>query len=145
MSKVVPLRKGQATFSYRDGYVLLTDEWGALQKTGPFVSGGAAKEWAINAARNCLCPWQHRCNIAIDWDSFPYTPDPRNGEVWVTEGGGARCRYVNGEWVETPCGFYVIHMSSGGGSAGGEGGFATLEEARAAAVRIARERDAVLS
>jgi hypothetical protein len=73
-----------------------------------------------------------------------YTPDPRNGEVWVPEGEGASCQYVNGEWVETPCGFSVIHMSSGGGSAGGEAGFATLEEARAAAVRIARERNAVL-
>jgi hypothetical protein len=141
MSKIVPFPgKGQTTFSYRDGYVLLTDERGRLQETiGPFVTGRAAKDWAIKAARH------HRCNIAISWDSFPCTPDPRNGEVWVPEEEGASCQYVNGEWVETPCGFFVIHMSSGGGSAGGEGGFATLEEARAAAVRIARERDAVLS
>jgi hypothetical protein len=91
-------------------------------------------------------PVSAQADIRVDRGTSPqpYEPDPRNGEVWVPEVEGVRCQYVNGEWVETPCGFSVIHMSSGGGSAGGEDGFAPLEEAKAAAVRIARERNAVL-
>jgi hypothetical protein len=70
--------------------------------------------------------------VKIDWDSF--TPDPRNGEVYVTE-------YYEEETPYTPSGFAVLHNLHSRDSACGY--FKTLAEARAAAERIARERNAV--
>jgi hypothetical protein len=102
---------------------------------GPFPKAGA-REFALAISR------ASRGLVKIDWDSFPYDPDPRNGEVYATE--TVLWDIVDGVETETPNGFAVVHMSSGGGSAGGCDGFETLAEAQAAAERIAREHNAVL-
>ena len=124
-------------------FVLSTDENGQQKTFGPFA-GADARDFAVRASARASVRSRGRIKVDVDLDSFPYTPDPRNGEVWVPEEEGVTYRDVNGELVEEPSGFCVIHMSSGGGSAGGEDGFATLEEAKAAAVRIARQHNAVL-
>jgi len=73
----------------------------------------------------------------------PYAPDPRNGEVYATE--MYEIKYVDGVETETFAGFDVVHMAYNGDSPGMCGTYETLEEAQAAAVRIARERNAMLS
>jgi hypothetical protein len=149
MSKLVPFPgTRRLTLSCLDRgvdglFVLSTDENGKQETIGPFA-GADARDFAVLASARGSIRSRGRIKVDVDLDSFPYTPDPRNGEVWVPEEEGASSRYVNGEWIELPSGFCVIHMSSGGGSAGGEDGFATLEEAKAAAVRIARQYNAVL-
>ena len=83
--------------------------------------------------------------LGVDLETSPtaYVPDPRNGEVYATESFEWRCE--NGQEIETSAGFVVVHISQSGNSAGMYGGFETLAEAQAAALRIARERNAVLS
>jgi hypothetical protein len=72
----------------------------------------------------------------------PYRPDPRNGTVYATEIW--RTTFVGDAEIETPDGFAVIHMSSGGGSAGIHR-FNNVKDAEAALVRIARKYNAVLT
>jgi hypothetical protein len=141
MSNVIPFpRKGRATFSYldagRDGsFALFTDELGRPQEAiGPFGTEAEVREWVVRSAR------PYRGEIVIDWASFPCAPDPRNGEVYATE-----IKYVDGVGTETYGGFVVVHMADDGHAAEIFRGYATLEEAQAAAERIARERHAVLS
>ena len=157
MSKIIPFPvKQRPTLSGKqrptlscldrgvDGlFVLSTDENGKQETIGPFA-GADARDFAVLASARGSIRSRGRIKVDVDLDSFPYTPDPRNGEVWVPEEESVTCEHVNCEWIEEPSGFCVIHMSSSGNSAGGEGGFATLEEAKAAAVRIAREHNAVL-
>jgi hypothetical protein len=81
--------------------------------------------------------------------SAAYAPDPRNGEVYAAE--WFDCRYEDGQEIESCEGFIVVHMSHARGSAATYHsaatyrGFETLAEAQAAAERIAREYNAVLS
>ena len=141
MSNVVPVpRRGRGTFSYLDGgrdgsFALFTDEHGCPQEAiGPFRTEAEVREWVIKAAG------PYRYHVVIDWDSFPYAPDPRNGEVYATE-----IKYVDGVETETLGGFVVVHMADDGDTAEIFRGYSTLEEAQADAERIARERHAVLS
>jgi hypothetical protein len=143
VSNVIPFPgRSRPTISCLDGgkdglFVLRTDERGHKEAFGPFPNSSAAREFAANISK--------QSGVRVDWETFPtaYRPDPRNGEVYATE--AFVCRRENGQWIEEPDGFMVVHMSYSGGSAGGCGGFETLEEAQAAAVRIAREHNAVLS
>jgi hypothetical protein len=130
------------TISCLDGggdglFVQRTDARGYKETFGPFPDPSAAREFAANISK--------QSGVQVDWGTFPtaYTPDPRNGEVYATE--AFVCRRENGQWIEEPDGFMVVHMSHSGNSVGGCAGFETLEEAQAAAVRIAREYNAVLS
>lgn len=127
--------RGRAAFSYLDGcrdgsFVLFTDEYGHPCES---IVGTAveAREWAIKAA-GPYCG-----QIAIDWDSFPYEPDPKNGEVFVTEWG--ECR------PHSPTEFAVVYRTRSVDSADVRRGFATLKAARASALRLAREHNAVLT
>lgn len=73
-----------------------------------------------------------------------YAPDARNGDVWVTE--SYEIEYDDGVRTDILGDFIVLHMADDDGdSASWCGCFETLKEAQAAAVRIARERNAVLS
>jgi hypothetical protein len=73
----------------------------------------------------------------------PYRPDSRNGEVYATS--SYLTQYIDGVEIETPDGFIVVHMSRSGDSAAIFRGYESIEEAEAAASRIARERKAVLA
>ena len=144
MSNVVPVpRRGRGTFSYLDGgrdgsFALFTNERGRPQEAiGPFGTEAEVREWVIKAAE------PYRGQIVIAWDSFPYAPDPRNGEVYATKID--EIKYVDGVETETFGGFVVVHMADDGHAAEIFRGYATLEEAQADAERIARERHAVLS
>jgi hypothetical protein len=135
MSKIIPFPGvRRPVFSCVDGG---SDGLFVLHKEtfGPFPDPSEAREFAANISA--------RANIPVDWETFPqpYVPDPRNGEVYATE----TFLWDSVDGVENFDGFAVVHMSSGGGSAGVYGNYETLEEAQAAAVRIARERNAVLS
>ena len=138
MSNVVPFPgRGRAAFSYLDGcrdgsFVLFTDEYGRPWETiGPFGTAVEARKWAIKAA-GPYCG-----QIVIDWDSFPYEPDPKNGEVFITEWG--ECR------PHAPTEFAVVYRARSIDSADVRRGFATLKAARASALRLAREHNAVLT
>ncbi|ABA04755.1 hypothetical protein Nwi_1494 [Nitrobacter winogradskyi Nb-255] len=71
-----------------------------------------------------------------------YRPDPANGEVYATE--FFECSYIDGNEVQTPAGFAVVHESKSGGSAGIQRGFETMEAAKIAAVAEAVRLNAVL-
>jgi hypothetical protein len=86
-------------------------------------------------------PKQSGLGVGLEPSPTAYVPDPRNGEVYATESFERRCE--NGQ--EIAAGFVVVHISQSGNSAGMYRGFETLAEAQAAAVRIAREHNAVLS
>jgi hypothetical protein len=142
MSNVVPFPGTERpTLTYlggerRRGWFVLYEHDDYHHVFGPFPKAGTREfALAISRASNGF--------VEIDWDSFPYTPDPKNGEVYATE--SFWWRYENGQEIETSAGFVVVHMSHSGNSAGMYGEFETLAEAQAAAVRIARERNAVLT
>jgi len=68
--------------------------------------------------------------------SLPFMPDPKNGEVCVSEMG--ECHpHTSTEYV-------VVHMAESVGSAEVLRGFSTLRAAQVAASRRAREYNAVL-
>jgi hypothetical protein len=73
----------------------------------------------------------------------PRKPDPRNGFVYATE--SYETRYDDDIETETFAGFIVVHMADDGDSAVLYRGYATIEEAEAAARRIAREPNVALS
>ena len=137
MSDVIPFPgRRRATFSYLDGgrhglLVLFTDEDGRPCKAnGPFGTAAEARERAIKAVG------QYCGQIVIDWDSFPYEPDPKNGEVCVSEMG--ECHpHTSTEYV-------VVHIPQCG-DVEVIPGFATLRTAQVAASRRAREHNAVLA
>jgi hypothetical protein len=142
MSNVVPFQGTERpTLTYlggerRRGWFVLYEHDDYQHVYGPFPKAGTREfVLAISRASNGF--------VEIDWDSFPYTPDPRNGEVYAT--ACDKCRYENGQWIEEPDGFMVVHMYRSGTSAGGSTGYKTLEEAQAEAERLARECNAVLS
>jgi hypothetical protein len=137
MSNVIPFPgKSRETFSYldacRDGCFVLYSYAGIPVETiGPFGTAAEAREWTIKAA-GPYCG-----QIVIDWDSFPYEPDPKNGEVFITEWG---------EWrPHAPTEFAVVYLAQSVDSADVRRGFATLKAARASALRLAREHNAVLA
>jgi hypothetical protein len=137
MSNDIPFpRKSRETFSYldacRDGCFVLYSYAGIPVETiGPFGTAAESREWVIKAA-GPYCG-----QIAIDWDSFPYEPDPKNGEVYVTTWG--ECL------PNVPTEFAVVHTSQPGDGSEVLRGFATLKAAQASALRLARERNAVLT
>jgi hypothetical protein len=69
--------------------------------------------------------------------------DPRNGEVYATEGYETKC--VDGVETKTFAGFIVVHMADDGDSAAIFRGYQTLADAQAAARRIALELNAELA
>jgi hypothetical protein len=71
----------------------------------------------------------------------PYKSDPYNGTVYVTAAG---FEYIDGVEVEQP-GFIVLHFSRNGDSVGTYGPYSSMLDAEATALRIAHERNAVLS
>lgn len=140
MSNVVCFPPKRPTLSCLDGgrdglFVLYTDEQpsGAF---GPFDEA-AAREFATNISG------QSGGRILIDWDSFPYRPDPKNGEVYATEWCQHHCQEESE--ATGPRDFAVVHMSQYGDSADVRRGFVTLETAQAEASRLARELNAVLT
>jgi hypothetical protein len=132
----------RAVFSCLDGgqdglFVQHTDERGHKEAFGSFPDPSAAREFSANISK--------QFGVRVDWETFPtaYAPDRRNGEVYATE--WVECRYDSGQEIEAPASFVVARISHSGESAGIYRGFETLAEAEAAAVCIARERNAVLS
>jgi hypothetical protein len=142
--KFVLPRRCRLTFEYLDGYrnglwVLYDEQDGRHPSgaVGPFDTAVEAREWAIKAA-GTSCG-----QIVIDWDRFPYAPDPKNGEVYAIEID--EIKFVDGVETKTFGGFVVLHMADDRDSAAILRGYETLEEAQADAKRIARKHSAVLS
>ena len=106
---------------------------------------GLCSKEVAEAARDKIyeCIRELETLIVKTSNSFPYAPDPRNGEVYATKID--EIKYVDGVETETFGGFVVVHMADDGDSAAIFWGYETLEEAEADAERIARERKAVLS
>jgi hypothetical protein len=130
MSNVIPFPgKRREIFSYldacRDGcFVLYSCAGIPVEAIGPFGTAAESREWAIKAA-GPYCG-----QIAIDWDSFPYEPDPKNGEVYVTTWG--ECH------PNVPTEFAVVRTSQPGNGSEVLRGFPTLKAAQASALRLAR-------
>jgi hypothetical protein len=70
----------------------------------------------------------------------PRKPDPRNGFVCATESYETKC--VDDIETETIAGFIAVHMSHSGDSGAIYRGYATIQQAEAAARRIARDLNA---